>query len=938
MQSGRCILGRQPPLSPERTEALYLLRWTHEAQAQLAHKLCDDSLMTAEAAYLLLTELLAQLMAISEDVFETVKREFMAHDNPLLELEPRLATVQQRRAASDWLLSELERTNADIVFDRAPLLREALDRTTTRFVAVTDELLERFIHDRDEICRMLYGGADCGAITQICFAGADPHFHGRRTSIVKTQRGAFVYRPRDCRIDERLCDMVQRGFADYLKIPRCIVRNGYGYCEFMRMTDVASPGDVAMYFKRLGGACALLHALGSTDLHSENWICCDGYPALVDLETILTPLPRAFGDRHIWPEADLRDDFRRDISRSLIFSGILPARRGNRQISVLLDDSDTAHGLPVLNGVKRTVIGFEDSFLDGFAEGYERCMGLRRELNAALECFRMLPVRALIRNSDGYSKLLSQLHSLPALQSRQGRSRLLSRLDGFFREHGAEQLLPIANWEAQCLLDGDIPYFSSSGGGRALMGYGDVINENFFQMSAMENARQRIATLCHADMRFELNILSQSLDRAVMPVAASPVLPAAGPTEAIAARAALAEAEAIFGQIERLLITAPSGKSAWLVLSERSMRLTPAKPTLSNGTAGIGVFCAALAASSDDPEIRRRASTLTRMCLDQLAHYITRLEQARCLPERLLPLGISDGIAGVLRALALIERYSQHEWPRLLTQKVIRLLDNLEIDSAQHMDVYMGTAGLLLALCHCQPQFDSADIPKHIRRTAKRLLAQRQLETRDGLLLWDTLGKARPISGAGHGMAGIAAALMSAARVLGDSGCADAASAALAFEHRIYSDKLKTWPDLRSSSVISSAMHGICSGAPGIGLALLWCRTHQYALTAQLRQTLEHDIARAAHTCLQHEPLYRDHVCCGNCAAVEFLLAWPGGYDAAGRLLTYVVSRKRQSGSYNYFPDGFRQVPSPELFHGASGIGYELLRYAKPDTIVPLIF
>lgn len=157
-------------------------------------------------------------------------------------------------------------------------------------------------------------------------------------------------------------------------------------------------------------------------------------------------------------------------------------------------------------------------------------------------------------------------------------------------------MLTIANWDAQCLLEGDIPYFSSSGGGRALMGYGDVINENFFQMSAMENVRQRIATLCHADMRFELNILSQSLDRAVMPMAASPVLPVTGPTEVFISRAALAEAEAIFGQIKRLLITAPSGKSAWLVLSERSMRITPAKPTLSNGTAGIGVFCAALAA------------------------------------------------------------------------------------------------------------------------------------------------------------------------------------------------------------------------------------------------------------------------------------------------------------------------------------------------------
>ena len=111
-----------------------------------------------------------------------------------------------------------------------------------------------------------------------------------------------------------------------------------------------------------------------------------------------------------------------------------------------------------------------------------------------------------------------------------------------------------------------------------------------------------------------------------------------------------------------------------------------------------------------------------------------------------------------------------------------------------------------------------------MRRAAERLLRAQTLEYR-GLLLWDTLGKKRPISGAGHGMAGIAAALSWAGKLLGDARCMEAAAAALEFEHGIYSERLGTWPDLRASPVASSAMHGLCSGSrrtwPAPGTAAL---------------------------------------------------------------------------------------------------------------------
>lgn len=876
---------RQLDPPPDGREVLFLLSWAQRAGEALHGELGEGGLLTPGAARRCLVGLLGRLMELCSDVFEAAKNAYMAEAEPLLALDPKLATLEQRAAASGRLLSELDATGGECVFARAPLLRGLLERETERFVRAGCELFARLGRDRGDISRSLLGTEDFGLVTRISTGAGDLHLHGRSTSVIETQRGRFVYKPRDCGIDRELRELVGRVMPDCLGIPKCLVREGYGWCEYIEPGEVSSAAEVGRFYRRFGSACALMQALGGSDLHSSNWICSGGLPVLVDVETALSPVPRVFSDKRMFPELMAESEsFLHDANRSLIPSSLLPSRLAGRELSVLLDDSGSSGCEPVLGGKRRSVLGFEAEFLSGFSEGYDRCLARRDELLRSLEGFSGVTVRRLLRDTSSYAKLLSRLHSPRALSSEESRSGAVRRLGDFFREHGAEHMLPIAGWEAECLLEGDIPYFCCKGGSHALLGGDCVLVEDFFSLSPVENARERIGRLSETEKRFELGLLSQSLSRALIPDEPGPEARAELADFAPLEReAALAEAAELFDRIDGLLLTGPSGKPSWLTVSERNMSLVAARPIFMQGTSGMGAFFAALCASGGARAAR--AAELTGICLEQLEAAAEQLESAVCIPEAALPLGISDGFGGTLRALCPAYEHTGAE------------------------------AALV-----------------HMRRAAERLLRAQTLEYR-GLLLWDTLGKKRPISGAGHGMAGIAAALPWAGKLLGDARCMEAAAAALEFEHGIYSERLGTWPDLRASPVASSAMHGLCSGSPGIGLALLRCRESGLGSPG-----LEEDLARARHSCLTTGPLRRDHLCCGNSSAVEFLLTLPGCREQAGRLLAFMKARKDGSGGYRYMPENFRKVLCPDLFFGAAGIGFELLRYARPDLLTPVLF
>lgn len=174
--------------------------------------------------------------------------------------------------------------------------------------------------------------------------------------------------------------------------------------------------------------------------------------------------------------------------------------------------------------------------------------------------------------------MLTEINSVEALRGENGRQQAARKLDAFFRRHGAEHMLPIADWEKQCLFEGDIPYFRSTGNGHALMGYGNVVVENFFRLSAVENAREHIERLSSADKLFELALLSQGIRRAVIitdhkaaDIPSATVGPAAcqlSELKPLSREAALVEAEGLFRMIDEMMLTGPSGKSSWMAFSE----------------------------------------------------------------------------------------------------------------------------------------------------------------------------------------------------------------------------------------------------------------------------------------------------------------------------------------------------------------------------------
>ena len=73
-----------------------------------------------------------------------------------------------------------------------------------------------------------------------------------------------------------------------------------------------------------------------------------------------------------------------------------------------------------------------------------------------------------------------------------------------------------------------------------------------------------------------------------------------------------------------------------------------------------------------------------------------------------------------------------------------------------------------VVLCRFEELYETPEGKRCIRAFADRLLSLKTLQRKEGPPLWDTLKLGRPVSGMGHGMAGIAAALSRAHGILGE--------------------------------------------------------------------------------------------------------------------------------------------------------------------------
>ena len=928
------------------TAAPYLERAKGELEGTRFESLLSPTCQQAQ-----LSGLARALWAYAEDVVNRLVSAKLAQANPLWGIDARIAPSAQVAQARAELARAMESSGNSLLDESAPLLRAELDRQIDRFVAVTLETCNRIWADRQVIAARFLDnatGEGIGLVTALDGSLADRHNGGRHTTVVTCEAGRFVYKPHDCRIDLWFKRVAETYVPGTLAQPETIIRKDatgiWAFQEYLERVPVEDEAGLARYWHNMGRAGALFQALGSEDLHAENFVAVGDRPALVDCEMVLTGESAKLGDPLMSPNLGYASQgFGRDIADTLYTSALLPSpvwpimHDDIRELapidntSPLLSHSKAC--LPLLACVEHDVLGYEDEFLAGLEEGLTMLAHEADSLAADVKAAADIPVRRLIRDTNFYALLLARLRRVDTYEPT-ARKHLLDALHKPFARGRDGAPSPLAASEAASLVEGDVPYFTAAAGSRRVVGADGTSDDRLLEASAIELALSRIAVLDDPHNGFAHAVVEANLRRAFVP-SENEVPACEVGFESLAADEALAEAARVFATLERLAVTSPSGEESWLFRSIDRGNLGSSTVAMGNGLGGVALFLSSFATHTTNPLVRDRALDLLTGCLQRIDEVVKVLETARFVPEASIGLGLTDGIGGIVRSLDLAARSLDGSADRCaataklahkLLGRTLAVLGKVDIEHARGIDTYGGAAGLLLSLAQC-PQAKRNEHSREVaHRLVRRILDARKPESDSAASFWDTLGTGWPVSGFGHGQAGIAAALALSQRAFGIEEVGGVCEP-LIWELSAYSEKLDTWPDLRKSPVSSKIMHGICSGAPGIGLAAL--AVLRASADGQERALAGELLARADHACSTLPLNHRDTLCCGNGSLVEYLLT-RGGSNEAGRVLAGMVARMREVGQYVFVHRGVRLSDEPDFLNGLAGVGYELLRFADP--------
>ena len=359
------------------------------------------------------------------------------------------------------------------------------------------------------------------------------------------------------------------------------------------------------------------------------------------------------------------------------------------------------------------------------------------------------------------------------------------------------------------------------------------------------------------------------------------------------------------------------------------------EPHLYDGTAGVGLFLAELAAVTGEADLRRTAVGALRHALARAR----RLSPARRGGFHAGSLGIAWAAArgGVL--LSDEELYMS-----------ARAVPGPPCGSYRFHDVVFGSAGSILALLALADEFDDPAFVQDALATGEELIG-RAIVTRDG---WSWATPDRPrrrhLCGLSHGAAGIGWALLELFAATGDERFRAGAAGAFAYERSWLDERSGTWPDLRVGGQRRGGPHRVasqvvgtwCHGEGGIALTRLRAievlgpegslQDAEVALEATRR-----DLAGALRDEIEDLTL-----CHGAAGAADVLLCGAaalgkGWCDAAGLAdeLGHVALDQHDSMGLEW-PGAAAGRMTPGLFRGLSGIAWWFLRLHDRGIASPL--
>ena len=856
------------------------------------------------------------------------------------------------------------RANVDALWEEYPVLARQVVLGLDQWARNNLEFLERLADDWLEIQEQFSQKRTSGLLIDLRTGAGDRHNNGHSVSIAEFESGLkLVYKPRSLAVDcqfQKLLEWVNRQGPDLpFRTLNILQMQHHGWVGYVDSHPCNSEEEVRRFYRRQGGYLAILHMVHATDFHFENLIACGEDPVLVDLESLFHPnlLPPNAAD-----EDPLFFAYE-ELSNSVFRIGLLPFRfavNEEQQEGVEISGLGGAgkqktpypvgawEGLatdemrfvrkrvempaqrnrPRLQDAEVNALDYQREIIGGFAGIYELLKKHREELlspDGPLAPFGDLPVRCIARPTQVYGSLLTESYHPNLLRDALDRERLFDNL--WSEAHHNPVLKKLICYERADLWRNDVPVFTARPALPHLWSSTNEVIPDCLQQTPLSLVQKRLRQMGDEDLKRQTWFIRAAMT-ALAIEESSPArssFPATVANSEAGSEDFLETAITAGEYLVNSAIHGAAGSVAWTGLDsvmERFWELTPTGMDLYNGIPGIALFLAYLGEITGERRFRSIAEAATQTVLKSLERF---------KPQAETPVGAFTGDGSLVYFLThcgvLWDR------PELLVEAEKRahaLASRISNDKS--FDVISGSAGLiavLLGLYRNRPSQQTLDLAV---QCGDHLLQHAQQTARG--IGWLTLpGIAAPLTGFSHGTAGIAWALMKIAAVTNEVRFREAAIAALEYERGVFSQEANNWPDLRDVRDENQAVpYAIawCHGAPGIGLGRIMMLEHYHD------QEIRAEIMASVHTTLDRNLDINYSLCHGDLGNYETLfhaLPLVENSDLRQRmqlLPSQILAGIRQHGWRCGVPLG---VETPGLMVGIAGIGYGLLRIARPMQV-----
>lgn len=750
-------------------------------------------------------------------------------------------------------------------------------------------------------------------------------------------QGTVMYKPRSVQVDRALEAVLERLLADRpaperIRVPRVLVREGYGWTEFVEHRYCEGEAELTRFYRNLGHWLAVMRLVGGTDLHSENLVAHGPLPVVVDAESLFAPdppVPLSGRGLAVDAAAEL-------IRKTVLRTGLLPVRADGFALAGM--DISAAGALPeqqprvpapvILDGgTSAARLGMAEvelaaaknhpsprpvlaSYWDQVVAGFKELTAELRRLDATsgvlslLRPFSGCEVRRIRRPTQAYVEVMrmlwhpASLHDEPAA---------VARAQDILRRNaeatpGAPTEPALIAREVADLLVGDVPLFTAP------------VEDALLEETV---AGWRSADFALEEMTIQGALVTAYLNE-MAPLPRQKVTPRPSRERLDYRRKSLAAT--LMTQLCEAAIRGADGSATWIspLLAEHGWAIRPLEANLYGGQGGV-----ALCLAEYLEELRHGRAEEVAGVEETLSGALAVLRATEeQVPTRRL--GAFLGVASQVWTWSALHELRGEPWMLERARARAELLEQRLAGDDRLLDVLDGTAGVIVPLLNLSEQTGEERWLRAAAAAGRRLEAAATTDERGAR--WSTSMFPEGIGGFAHGSTGMGWAL--ARLALSGAGTPEErqrwrelAGRAFNYEETLYRAEPGNWLDARTGVGVRFFTNW-CHGSGGIGLAAC----DLYARTGEPRHL---DVARRACEAGVREGFGWSHTLChGDLGMWELL-------NAGARLAPAALPADRDgwdaallSGLEEHGPVGgwSKDAFTPGLMPGLGGIIHLLLR------------